>query len=158
MDLFLLRTSLVTDDSPTTPEAHRHLSLEGRQIVRAIGNKLRLSDEPSFDCVVSSPMPAAVQTAELFADRVDYIGVIEVLAALAGNVPPQVTVPALLARGAQTMLVVGDEPALSALGAFLVGRTTFPPLLHGQVSMIRDRKPAWCLRPGEHAKSLLLVA
>jgi hypothetical protein len=53
---------------------------------------------------------------------------------------------------------VGDEPFLSSLGAFLVGRTTFPPLLHGQVSAIRNRQPAWCLRPGESVKSLLLIA
>ena len=44
------------------------------------------------------------------------------------------------------------------LGAFLVGRPTFPPLVHAQVSVIRDRQPAWCMRPGEMGKSLLLVA
>jgi phosphohistidine phosphatase SixA len=158
VDVYLLRTSLAADDSPGVPEAHRFLSLEGRQIVRAIGNRVRLDEEPSFDCVLTSPLAAAVQTAELFADRVDYVGVIDVLPALANNVPPQVITPMLLGRGASTMLVVGDEPALSALGAFLVGRPTFPPLLHGQVSVIRDRQPAWCMRPGELAKSLLLVA
>ena len=51
-----------------------------------------------------------------------------------------------------------DEPLLSALGAFLVGRPTFPPLVHSQVSIIKDRKPAWCFRPGEVGRSLLLVA
>ena len=158
MDIFLLRSSLATDDSPAVPEAHRQLSLEGRQIVRAIGNKVRLTEEPSFDCVFTSPLATAVQTTELFADRVDYVGVIDVLPGLANNVPPQVIAPMLLARGASTMLIVADEPALSALGAFLVGRTTFPPLLHGQVSVIRDRQPAWCMRPGEIGKSLLLVA
>ena len=158
MDIFLVRSSLAADDSPSVPEAHRHLSAEGRQIIRAIGNKLRLSEEPSFDAFFTSPLATATQTAELFADRVDYVGVIEVLPALANNVPPQVIVPMLLARGASSMVLVADEPALSALGAFLVGRPTFPPLLHGQVSVIRDRQPAWCLRPGDMAKSLLLVA
>lgn len=149
MDIYLLRSSI--------PEGG-HLSLEGRQVVRAIGNRLRLDEEPAFDCVLTSPLATAVQTAELFADRVDYVGVIETLPALSNNVPPQVIAPMLLARGASSMLIVGDEPALSALGAFLVGRPTFPPLLHAQVSMIRDRQPAWCMRPGEVGKSLLLVA
>ncbi len=150
MDVFLLRSSLVAPGD-------EHLSAEGRQIIRALGNKLRLTEEPSFDRFVVSPAPAALQTAELFADRVDYIGVVEVLPALAGSVPPQVIAPLLLARGS-TIAVVGDEPALSALGAFLVGRPTFPPLMHAQVSVIRDRQPLWCLRPGDLAKQLLLVA
>lgn len=145
------------DDSRGVPEAHRFLSAEGRQVVRALGNRLRLNEEPTFDRFVTSPWPAAVQTAELFADRVDYVGVIEVIPALAGGVPPQVIAPMLLARGA-SIVVVGDEPALSALGAFLIGRPTFPPLVHGQISMIKDRQPAWCMRPGDPVKSLLLVA
>lgn len=155
MDIFLLRSSLGLEGTPD--DASPHLSAEGRRMVRAIGNKIRLTEEPSFDRVVTSPRPAAVQTAELFADRVDYVGVIEVLPSLSNNVPPQVIAPLLLARGS-TMLIVADEPALSALGAFLVGRQTFPPLVHAQVSVIRDRQPAWCLRPGDLGRQLLLVA
>lgn len=156
MQIYLLRSSLVAD-SPTIPEAQRFLSLEGRQIVRAIGNKIRLTEEPSFDRFVSSPLPAAVQTAELFADRTDYIGVIETLPLLSADTPPSVIAPLLLARGT-CIVVVADEPLLSCLGAFLVGRPTFPPAVHAQVSVIEDRHPAWCLRPGELARQLLLVA
>ena len=156
MDIFLLRSSLSLDDA-SVPEAHRHLSLDGRQIIRALGNKLRLAEEPTFDRFFTSPLPAAVQTAELFADRVDYVGLIEVLPALSTNVPPQVIAPLLLARGS-SIVVVGDEPSLSNLGAFLIGKPTFPPLRHAQVSVIHDRQPAWCLRPGDLARQLLLVA
>ncbi len=157
MNIFLLRSSVATDDSPGVSAAHRFLSAGGRQVIRALGNRLRLTEEPSFDRFVTSPFPAAVQTAELFADRVDYVGVIEVLPSLAGSVPAQVIAPLLLARGS-SIVVVGDEPSLSTLGAFLIGRPTFPPLLHGQVSVIENRQPAWCLRPGDPVKSLLLVA
>ncbi len=151
-----MRSSIAIDDA-SVPETHRHLSLEGRQVIRALGNKLRLAEEPTFDRFLTSPLPAAVQTAELFADRVDYVGLIEVLPGLANNVPPQVIVPILLARGS-SIVVVGDEPSLSALGAFLLGKPTFPPLAHAQVSVIRDRQPAWCLRPGDLGRQLLLVA
>jgi phosphohistidine phosphatase SixA len=149
VDLALLRTSLATDEG--------HLSLEGRQIVRALGNRIRLNEDPSFDRFVTSPAPAAVQTAELFADRVDWIGIIEVLPTLGGGVPPEVVAKQLFGRG-ESIVVVGDEPFLSALGAFLVGRPTFPPLVHSQVSIIKDRTPAWCFRPGETGRSQLLVA
>ena len=148
MRIFLVRTSLANELS---------LTLEGRRILRAIGNKIRLDEEPSFDRIVTSPSPPAVQTAELFSDRVDYIGEVEVLSQLGGGVPAQVIAPLLLARG-ETIAVVADEPDLSALGAFLVSRPTFPPLLHAQISVIEDRKPAWTLRPGEIARALLLVA
>src|SRR4051812_14674472 len=121
------------DDSGTTAEAHRHLSLEGRQLVRAIGNKIRLDEAPSFERILTSPLPAAAQTAELFADRVDYVGVVGVMPPLAANVPPHVVAPLILGQG-PAVAVIADEPMLSALGAFLVGRPTFPPLLHAQVS------------------------
>jgi phosphohistidine phosphatase SixA len=148
--IYLLRASLVADD-------HRGLSLEGRRLVREMGNRLRLGEEPSFDRVFTSDLPSAIQTAELFSDRVDHVGIVDVLPGLAGRVPPQVLAPTLLGAG-QSIMVVGDEPALSELGAFLVSRPTFPPLMPAQVSVIRDRQPAWCFRPGEVGRALLLVA
>jgi phosphohistidine phosphatase SixA len=159
VEIYLLRTSLVSMPTSDTPgaEAHRFLSAEGRQIVRAIGNKIRLTEEPSFDRVFTSPLAAAVQTAELFADRTDYIGVVETLPLLSAQTPPSVIAPVLLQRG-ERILVVADEPELAMLGAFLVGRPTFPPSLPAQVSVIKDRKPEWCLRPGEIGRQLLLVA
>lgn len=151
MDVFLLRTSLVDAGAS-------YLSAEGRRIVRALGNKLKLSDEPSFDRFVVSTEPAAVQTAELFADRTDYVGVVEALPLLAdSNTPGQVVVSQLLERGS-SIVVVADEPILATIGAFLVGRPTFPPAIHGQISLVRDRKPEWFLRPGEIGRQVLLVA
>lgn len=155
MEIYLLRPA---GSDPTLPGAHRFLPLDARQVIRAIGTKIRLTEEPSFDRVFTSPHPYAVQTAELFADRTDYVGVIEVLPLLASaDAPPSVIAPTLLERG-QRVLVVADEPALSALGAFLVGRPTFPPAMPGQISVIKNREPQWCLRPGEIGRQLLLVA
>lgn len=151
MDVFLLRTSLV--DAGTS-----YLSAEGRRIIRALGNKLKLSDEPSFDRFFVSTEPAAVQTAELFADRTDYVGVVETSSLLADpKTPGQIIVPSLLERGA-SIVVVADEPILATVGAFLVGRPTFPPAIHGQIALVRDRKPEWFLRPGEIGRQVLLVA
>lgn len=151
MDVFLLRTSLVDGGAG-------YLNAEGRRIVRALGNKLKMSDEPSFDRFVVSTEPAAVQTAELFADRTDYVGVIETLGLLADpKSPSSVIVSQLLERGS-SIVVVADEPILATVGAFLCGRPTFPPSLAGQVCFIHDRKPEWYLRPGEIGKQALLVA
>lgn len=157
MLIYLLRSSLVANGADAVPPAQQFLSLEGRQIVRALGNKIKLTEEPSFDRFVTSAVPAAVQTAELFADRTDYVGVIETLPLLAPGTPASVIATELLARG-NAIVVVADEPVLSSLGAFLVGRPTFPPSVHSQVSVIEDREPSWCLRPGELGRQLLLVA
>lgn len=151
MDVWLLRSSLV--DTGTA-----YLTAEGRRIVRALGNKLKMTEEPSFDRFLVSTEPAAVQTAELFADRNDYVGVIEALPILTDHkTPGSVVVSQILERGS-CVVVVADEPILATVGAFLVGRPTFPPSLHGQVSFIRDRKPEWILRPGETGRQVLLVA
>lgn len=157
MDIYLLRTSSRVEAATGAADAPRGLSLEGRRLVRALATKLRDPEPPSFDRVLTSPDPAAVQTAELFAERLDHVGLVEVLPSLAGGVPPHVLAPVILERGA-AVLVVADEPALSELGAFLVGRPTFPPPVPAQVSVIRDRQPAWCLRPGELGRAQLLVA
>ena len=67
--------------------------------------------------------------------------------------------PALIVEsGRGTFVAEPVTPKVWIIGAFLIGRPTFPPPLRGQISVIEDRKPAWCLRPGELAKSLLLVA
>lgn len=158
MDVYLVRSSLVVDDSPDVPPAHRFLSAEGRQILRAIGNKLRLTEEPAFDRVLTSPHAAAVQTAELFSDRVDYVGLVEVLPTLAAaSTPPAVIATSIMERGG-VIAVIADEPVLASVGAFLVGRPTFPPSLHAQISCIQDRRAMWCLKPGEAGRSQLLVA
>ena len=136
------------------PAADGHLAYDARQAVRALGNTIRLQDEPSFDRFVTSPAPSAVQTAELFAERTDYVGVIEVLPLLAGPTPAEVLVP-LFARN-NGVVIVADEPLLATLGAFFVGRPTFPPAVPGQVSVIQDRQPQWFLRPGEMKRALLV--
>lgn len=149
VDIYLVRTSLTT--------AEGFLSHEGRRIVRELATRIALNEEPAFDRVMTGPAPAAVQTAELFADRASFLGVVEVEAALAAGVPAEVLAPRILASGS-VVAAVGDEPWLSALGAFLVGRPTFPPLVPAQVSVIRDRRPLHCFRPGEIGRSQLLVA
>lgn len=166
MDVYLLRSSLVE-------EGAAHLSAEGRRIVRALGHKLKMTEEPSFDRLLSSPEPAALQTAELFAERTDYVGVVEALPLLVGRTPPEVIVPLLDARSAAgaraagaasgqspvgSVVIVADEPLLATIGAFLVGRPTFPPAVPAQVSLVRARRPEWFLRPGEIARQVLLVS
>lgn len=150
MDAYLLRSSVA--DS-----GREHLSAEGRRLVRAVGTKLKNGGFADVARFVVAATPAAMQTAELFAERIDYVGVVEVLASLAAGVPPHVAGAELVA-GPAPVVVVADEPALSALGAWLVGRPTFPPLRHAQVSAVLNRQPVWYQRADTGERLPLLVA
>lgn len=149
MDVYLLRSSVETE--------HGYLSADGRRLVRAVGTKLKSVDFADVARMLVAPAPAAIQTAELFAERIDFMGVVEVVPSLAAGVPPQVAGGALLA-GAHPAVVVADEPALSALGAWLVSRPTFPPLRPAQVSAVLNRQPAWYQRADTGERLPLLVA
>ena len=150
MNVFLVRVSLREENAP-------HLSIEGRQTIRAMGAKMVKEGAPNVDRVLVKNDPAAIQTAELLADRLDFLGAVEVLPSLDASVPAQVAAQAVLARG-EAVLIVADEPELSALGAFLVGRPTFPQLDAAQVSAIENREAVWYSRPNTPARLPLNVA
>jgi septal ring factor EnvC (AmiA/AmiB activator) len=51
-----------------------------------------------------------------------------------------------LAALGTSVLVVGHEPSISALGAFLLGRPSFPPFRTAQCCAIEDNKPTFTAR------------
>ncbi len=155
VDVYLVRVS-VTEGTGVSA----FLSATGRQMVRAVGTKLKNTGFPDDAATLFvAPSIAAAQTAELFAERIDFLGVPHVLPALDGGVPPQVAGAALLEASARgPVIVVADEPALSALGAWIVSRPTFPPLRPAQVSAVLGRKPAWYQRAESGERLPLLVA
>lgn len=122
----------------------RWLSRRGRDAVRVLARLLR-EQNLELDAIVSSPLPRAVQTAELLADGLDYVGVIESLRCLEPSAQPQVAGQAVIGRGG-SVLVVGHEPSISSLGAHLLGRPSFPPFRTAQACAIEDRLPTFTAR------------
>ena len=47
---------------------------------------------------------------------------------------------------------------MSALGAFLCGRPSFPPFRKAQVSLVEDGKPMWFINPDTLERDRLLLA
>ena len=132
------------------PEAHRHLTAVGRQVTRAVGRRIKQELEAldvTMDAVFAAPFVASVQTAELFAEAVDHLGVVESMHLLLQGVPPHLAAEKILALTDGVVALVGDEPALAALGAFLTRVRTFPPHLCSQVSLIDGNRGIWTLRP-----------
>ncbi len=144
------------EDVPGLSAQRSHLSAKGRRVVRDVGRVLH-GLHLDLEAIVVSPLVATVQTAELLAERLDFFDVVEVLHSLGSGIPPQIAAKEISLRGSR-VAVVGHEPALSMLGAYLTARPAFPPLRPGQVSVIEDGQPRWFVHPETLAQDRLLIA
>lgn len=97
------------------------------------------------DVILASPLPRAVQTAELLATSLDYLGVVSSLRCLEPAAQPRVAGNAISAAGA-SVIAVSHEPAISAIGAFLLGIPAFPQFRTAQCCAIEDGKPTFSAR------------
>lgn len=156
MRVLLCRHAHAVDEGPRLPDEGRWLTPKGRQVARAVGRKLR-EHGVVVDAVVTSPLVRAVQTAELVAEGLDFIGAVEALLPLAPGVPSRVAAEEVASRGA-VVLAVGHEPGISALGAWLCNRPAFPPFRKGQISLVEDGRPGWWLDPDTMRIEPLMVA
>ena len=147
--IYLVRHAEAVPEDVALRDDDRWLTARGREHARGLARLLR-DEKVEVDAVVSSPLPRAMQTAELVADGLDYLGVVEVLPALRPGadrifVPARIAAEELVRRG-ERVLVVGHEPMISSLGAFLLGRPSFPPLRTAQACAIEDRAPTFTAR------------
>ncbi len=144
MRIYLVRHGDAVPEEDAGSDRDRWLSPRGREAARILGRLLRETRvEP--DAIVCSPLPRAVQTAELIAASIDYIGHIESWRCLEPSAQPRVAAGQLATLG-NSVIVVGHEPSISALGAFLLGRPSFPPFRTAQCCAIEDNKPTFTAR------------
>jgi phosphohistidine phosphatase len=143
VQVFLVRHAEAIDEALTLAEPHRHITATGRRQARALGDRLRWHDcTPTH--IWSSPLVRAVQTAELVAGVLACDHAVEVMPALAPENDPRDVVAALAALAADaSVLLVGHDPDLSAVGALLVGRPGFARLAMAQAARIVDGVLRW---------------
>jgi phosphohistidine phosphatase len=144
MRIYLVRHGDAVPEDEAGSDRDRWLSPRGREAARILGRLLRETNV-SPDAIVSSPLPRAAQTAELVAASIDYIGHIATLRCLEPSAQPRVAAGMIATLGA-SVVVVGHEPSISALGAFLLGRPSFPPFRTAQCCAIEDGKPTFTAR------------
>jgi phosphohistidine phosphatase len=142
--IYLVRHGDAVPEEEAGSDRDRWLSPRGREAARVLGRLLR-EQAVAIDAIVASPLPRAVQTAELLAAALDYLDPIATRRCLEPSAHPRVAAGELGALGGAT-LVVGHEPAISALGAFLLGRPSFPPFRTAQCCAIEGGKPTWTAR------------
>lgn len=143
MQVFLIRHAEAIAETLVLADPHRHLTASGRRQARSLGDRLRWHDcAPTH--LWSSPLARAIQTAELVATGLACSHAVEVLPALAPEENPRDVVTALAALAADaTVVLVGHEPGLSAVGALLVGQPTFASLAKAQAARIDDGALRW---------------
>jgi len=142
--LYLVRHADAVPEEVAGSDHERWLSARGREAARGLARLLR-EQAVVVDAIVTSPLPRAAQTAELLAAGLDYLGVVEVLPALAPGCHPRRAAEALPAKG-EAIAVVGHEPGISALGAFLLGRPSFPPFRTAQCAALVNGAPTFTAR------------
>src|SRR5437870_2544482 len=89
LGVYLVRHEDAEDADASTPDAHRALTGRGRSRMRATG-KLVAEQEGRIDCIYSSPLVRAVQTAEILAGA---IGLEEPL-----SIRPEIASPPTIGR------------------------------------------------------------
>ncbi len=144
MKLYLVRHAEAVSEDVAGSDEVRWLSARGREAARVLARLLR-EQGVELDAVVTSPLPRATQTAELVANGLDFLGVVEVLPELAPGCHPRRAAEELPARG-RAVLVVGHEPTISSLGAYLLGRPSFPPFRTAQCCALENGAPTFTAR------------
>lgn len=144
MHIYLVRHGDAVPEEEAGSDRDRWLSPRGREASRVLGRLLR-EQRIAPDMILSSPLPRAVQTAELLATSLDYLGTVTSLRCLEPAAHPRVATTAIMAAGA-VVIVVSHEPAISAIGAFVLGIPAFPQFRTAQCCAIEDGKPSFTAR------------
>lgn len=137
-----MRHAEAVDETLSLRDPYRHLTTNGRQQARALGDRLRW-----HDCVPTriwtSPLVRAVQTAELVASGLACTTQVEIVPALAPDGSAREVHAAVRALPADTaVMLVGHEPSMSAIGALLAG-SDFEALDKAQAARIVDGALRW---------------
>jgi len=144
MRIYLVRHGDAVPEEDAGSDRDRWLSPRGREAARILGRLLR-EHHVAPNIIVSSPLPRAVQTAELLASSLDYIDAIATWRCLEPSAMPRIAANAIASAGS-AVIVVGHEPSISALGAYILSRPSFPQFRTAQCYAIEDAKPTFTAR------------
>ena len=122
MNLYLLRHGVAAakDDPAFESDGERPLTKKGiKKFRKAARGIVRLG--VSFDAILSSPLIRARQTADLLAEAVSQESCVDEMPALAPDSSPEQLLGELsIVEGKEHVMLVGHEPLLGKLAAFLV--------------------------------------
>jgi phosphohistidine phosphatase len=134
MHLFVIRHAVAEDVGPGVDDTARELTEAGRAKLRRAVRGLRALDV-RFERILTSPWKRAVQTAR----QLEPIAASPPVATDLLTQPPRAELLALIAEGGETTAVVGHEPWLGELAAWLA----FGDTRHGEALIIKKCGVLW---------------
>jgi phosphohistidine phosphatase len=144
VQVYLIRHAEAVPEDDAGADQYRWLSARGREAARGLARLLR-EQKVELDAIITSPLPRALQTAELVANGLDFFAPITVHPSLQPGGHPRPVALALPSYGV-AVAVVGHEPGISMLGAYLIGKPSFPQLRTAQACAIADGAPIFTAR------------
>jgi phosphohistidine phosphatase len=141
--VFLIRHAQAVDEDIDLSDSHRYLSARGRDVARAVGERLR-EHGVRFEIALTSPLVRAVQTAEIVCNAVGYAEPIVALPSLAPGMSVRRAAEELPALGSE-LACFGHEPSISAMAALLTSVSAFNAFRPGQVTAIENGRAIWTL-------------
>jgi len=143
VQVFLVRHAEAIGETLEVRDPHRPLTVHGRAQARALGDRMRWHDcTPTH--VWSSPLVRAIQTAELVVGGIQQEVLVDVQPRLAPDGSPRELVAALQTLPPTSVVIlVGHEPALSAIGAVLVGDPSFEAVGKACAVRIDEGRVRW---------------
>ncbi len=120
MKIYLLRHGTAEPRGPGVPEAARALTPAGKVEVRAVARQASEAAGVSPDLILSSPFVRALETARIAAKAVGCAQIVETKSLLSDLPPAQIWSEIREHRDAKELMLVGHEPHLSRLAAFLL--------------------------------------
>jgi phosphohistidine phosphatase len=155
--LYLVRHAIAADRGDKYPDdAKRPLTHKGIARMRQAVRGLRTTD-PAIDLVLTSPYARARQTAEILVAGLSPSPALEALETLAPGQPPAGLADALRQYAShKTIALVGHEPDLGVLAAWLIGAREPLVFKKGGIARIevtgfppgRDGQLVWLATPG----------
>ncbi len=158
MILYVMRHAEAVEGSDNLQDQWRYLTEKGRIAAKKVSSSIAKTG-PKPRLTITSPLPRAVQTAEIAAEKACRKNMVVASELLL----PEADIGELIThlkscKDAKQVMVVGHEPQLGLLVASLLGRENdIIPLKKGACVMLKldpdtDDKPAgflWYLAPGK---------
>jgi phosphohistidine phosphatase len=143
-ELFILRHGIAVEPGTSgIADAERPLTPKGIKRMRQVAHGLFKLDL-KLDRIVTSPLPRALETAEIVAEALDAPGLVEVSSVLQTGASAATIERWLRERPEDRLLIVGHNPTLSDLISLLVLGTTHPlicDLKKGAVAALERAAP-----------------
>jgi phosphohistidine phosphatase len=144
--ILLVRHAEAVEEQPGSDDAGRWLSARGRAQAREVAHALSQKGL-ALRQFVASPRVRAVQTAELFAQVLGFLGEVEVLPTLSYTEPPERAASALAKLGAaRHVAAFGHMPTIAGIASRLCA-TPHPGLSLAQALWIDEGRVVWSLAP-----------